>query len=97
MTRFFTLAIVYLVYVHQAEADYYEDFALEYQQKHPYISPNPAEPSAPTKFDPSCPDYNTGYTGCPIFDKHGKLVVFEGLPVSRKAAEEYTKNYNKKY
>ena len=95
MPRNLSLFAIYLFCMHQAKADYYEDYVKEYQEKYPYISPNPAENSSPPS-DPNCPNYNHGYPGCVIFDKHGKPVVFEGKPVSREVAEEYTRNYNKK-
>ncbi len=41
-------------------------------------------------------DYGQGYQGDPIFDKDGKLVVFEGSNVPREVAEDYVKKYNKK-
>lgn len=40
------------------------------------------------------PDYGQGYSGSPIYDKDGKLVVFEGKGVSREVAEDYVRKYN---
>jgi hypothetical protein len=90
-----SIIAVYLMCLDLAIADYYEDFVKDYQKKHPYLSPNPADNSTRIT-DANCPDYHTGYPGCPIFDKHGKLVIFEGNSVSRQFAEEYTRNYNEK-
>ncbi|MEQ1559882.1 MAG: hypothetical protein ABL933_13200 [Methyloglobulus sp.] len=96
MLRILFLMTIYCFCLHQAKADYYEGFAKEYQKKYPYISPNPAHNSTPPS-DSNCPDYKAGYSGCPIFDKDGKIVIFEGNPVSREQAEEYTRDYNENH
>lgn len=47
------------------------------------------------KYDKIVENYDAGYTGPPIFDKNGKLVVFEGPGVDRKTALDYVNRDNK--
>lgn len=77
----------------KAEEDYYSEYIKDLQKSH-------AEAGTPGNYsDTYTPnsndyDYKTGYSGSPIYDKHKRMVVFEGPGVSRKTAEDYVKQYN---
>lgn len=89
-------SLIFALYSICASADdYYSDYVNKYRKIYSQQISSLVDDNQNNSIDPNCPDYNQGYSGCPIYDNNGKLIVFEGPEVSRKDAEAYVERYNK--